>query len=107
MKFTLLTLALAATALFGFTSTAEAGTKGDILKFVGKQIVKKNHGGHHGGHYGCEPAPYVVNTIVVSRHSEPLFGYRPCGGRYTYYVTVTTYRSFYSNGSSRTYTKVA
>ncbi len=103
MKVTLLTLVITATALFGFTNTAEAGTKGDILKFVGKQIVKKNHGGpHYGG-----PAPYVVNTIVVSRRNEPRQGFRPCGAPYTYYVSVITYRDFYSNGSSRTYTRVA
>ena len=104
MKTTLLALAIAATALVGFTNTAEAGTKKDIIKFIGKQIID-NHGPGH-GHPGCgAPAPYVVNTIEISRYSQPRHGFRPCGAPYTYYVTVVTYRDFYSNGTSRTYTR--
>ena len=101
MKTTLLALAITATALLGFTNTAEAGTKKDIIKFIGKQIGNPRH-----GHPGCgAPAPYVIRTVEISRYSQPRHGFRPCGSRYTYYVTVATYRDLYSNGGSRTYTR--
>ena len=100
MKKIILTLAIAVTALVGFTPEAEAGTKGDVLRFIGKQIAK-NQGHHHGG---C--TPYVVRSMEIGRHFETRTGYRPCGAIYYYNVTVITYRDFYSNGTSRTYTKV-
>lgn len=101
MKTTLITLAIVATALIGFTPQAEAGTKKDILRFVGQQLSKNNGHGHGSGH--C--TPYVIRTSEIGRHCETRTGYRPCGAVYYYNVTIVTYRDFYSNGSTRTYTR--
>ncbi|MDF1659183.1 MAG: hypothetical protein P1U58_16315 [Verrucomicrobiales bacterium] len=101
MKTTLITLAIVATALIGFTPQAEAGTKKDILRFVGHQLSKNN--GYGNGHGHC--TPYVVRTSEICRRCETRTGYRPCGSVYYYNVTVVTYRDYYSNGSSRTYTR--
>ncbi|MEM1442599.1 MAG: hypothetical protein AAGF67_09670 [Verrucomicrobiota bacterium] len=102
MKKTIATLAIAVTSLAAFTPEAEAGTKGDILRFIGQQI-HKNHGPSY-GHGHC--TPYLVRTAEIGRHCETRTGYRPCGSIYYYNVTVVTYREFYSNGSTRTYTRV-
>ncbi|MDF1824590.1 MAG: hypothetical protein P1U68_08105 [Verrucomicrobiales bacterium] len=103
MKTILITLAVVATALIGFTPQAEAGTKKEILRFVGHQFSKKNHHGHGHGH--GHRAPYVVRTSEVCRSYQTRHGYRPCGSIYYYKVTTVTYRDYYSNGSSRTYTR--
>ncbi len=103
MKKTIITLAVAITSIVAFTPEAEAGTKGDILRFIGKQIVHGGGPGHGNGHGSC--TPYVVRTAELGRHFETRTGYRPCGAVYYYNVTIVTYRDFYSNGSSRTYTR--
>ena len=36
--------------------------------------------------------PYKVSTVEVHRCTEPRIAYHPGGRRYTYYVTVVTYR---------------
>lgn len=102
MKNTIITLAIAVGSLVGISTEAEAGTKGDILRFVGKQLVNK-HGG--GGRHGDCGRPYLVRTSEICRRYERRTGRRPCGAYYHYNVTVITYRDFYSNGSSRTYTR--
>lgn len=62
------------------------------------------HHGHH-GHHGHHVMPYKVSTVEVHRCTEPRIAYHPGGRRYTYYVTVVTYRDHYSNGTTRTWTQ--
>ena len=50
-------------------------------------------------------APTYVCTRVICRNTECRYGYDHCGRRVSYYVTVVTYADYYSDGSSRTYTR--
>lgn len=103
MKTAFITLALAATVTFGFTPQAEAGTKQEILRFVGQQFLGNHHNQPYHGHGSC--APHLVDTIELARHCETRTGYRPCGAIYYYSVSVVTYRDIFSNGASRLYTR--
>jgi len=49
--------------------------------------------------------PYLVRTCEVCRNSVCRYAYDHCGRRYSYEVTVITYRSYYSNGSTSTFTR--
>lgn len=102
-KTALITLALTATAFVGFTPVAEAGTKEEILRFVGRQFIGNHHHQPHHGYASC--TPHLVRTIELGRHCETRTGYRPCGAIYYYNVTVVTYRDIFSNGASRIYTR--
>jgi hypothetical protein len=53
--------------------------------------------------YSCKP--YLVSTCEVNRCTHQRTGYDSCGNVYCYYVTVVTYRNYYSDGSARTYTR--
>jgi hypothetical protein len=50
-------------------------------------------------------APCRVSTCEVGRCSYCKTAFDRCGNRYHYTVTVVTYRDFYSDGSSQTYTR--
>ena len=50
-------------------------------------------------------APHVVSTKEVCRRAVCQYAYDHCGRRYSYHVVVVTYASYYSDGSSRTYTR--
>ena len=50
-------------------------------------------------------APVVRNTCEVGRCNEYRWATDSCGHRIRYTVTVVTYRSYYSDGSSRTFTR--
>ena len=92
----ILTLALAAAALIGFTSEAEAGSS----------PFYTGHVWGHSHHGNCAPRVYKIRTIEICRRHECRTAYYPCGRPYTYSVTIVTYRDIFSNGSSRTYTRV-
>lgn len=98
MKKFIIAAAVTLTGLFITAPEAEAGPRFSV------QI-----GGGHGGHgHACERAPYIVRTIEVCRRCERVVSYyRPCGTPVYRHVTIITYRSIYSNGSSRTYTRYA
>jgi hypothetical protein len=49
--------------------------------------------------------PYLVRTCEVCRNSECRWTTDHCGRRFSYEVTVITYRSYYSNGSTSTFTR--
>lgn len=82
MKHLLLTLAIVAAAFFGTTSV-EAGK------------YHRNHRNH------CKPKVYKVRTCEINRCKYKKWAYDHCGKRYSYWVTVVTYKDFYSNGSYR------
>ena len=90
---TILTLALAAAALIGFTSEAKANP-------------------HYGGPYWGQPSHghcgsiYKIRTIEICRRQECRTGYYPCGTPFRYHVTIVTYRDIFSNGTTQTYTRV-
>lgn len=72
----------------------------------GSAHLHRGHHGHHGHiHSGHHVTPYKVSTVEVHRCTEPRIAYHPGGRRYTYYVTVVTYRDHYSNGTTRTWTQ--
>ena len=50
-------------------------------------------------------APYRVSTCEVKRCSYCKTTYDRCGQAWQYTVTVVTYRDYYSDGSSQTYTR--
>lgn len=50
-------------------------------------------------------APFVTHTCVVSRKNECRWATDQCGRRYSYEVKVVTYRSYYSNGLTSTFTR--
>lgn len=108
MKTSLITLAVAVAALFAFAPEAEAGTRFSvgfstghhghhINSYVGHSFRSSNHG-------HCAPV-YKVRTCEVNRRRYCKTAYDHCGHPYTYHVTVVTYRDYYSNGTSRTYTR--
>ncbi len=49
--------------------------------------------------------PYVTHTCVVNSRTECRWAAHYCGRRYSYEVKVVTYRNFYSNGQTSTFTK--
>ena len=101
MKSTLTALAIAAAALFVSIDTAEA----KLPVGHGYHYRHANSGkgfGHHNNH--CRT--YKIRTCEINRYRECRTGYDHCGRPYTYHVTVVTYRDYFSNGTSRTYTKV-
>ena len=49
--------------------------------------------------------PYKVRTQEINRRLVRKTGYLSCGRPYTYHITVVTYRDYYSNGTSRTWTR--
>jgi len=125
MKSILLTVTLAAAALFVVASPAEAQTRFHFSVGSGYHSGH-HHGGHHRGGHGyhhssrhsgiahpnhyarggghCAPV-VVVRTHEINRCRRPVTGYHPCGRPYTYWVTTVTYRDYYSNGSFRDYTR--
>lgn len=115
MKKLLLSLAIAAVALVGLAPDANAGPR--FTKSYGYNNYGYNTGHYSGGHSinsyvghsfrsqnHCA-TPHRVRTIEVCRNRVCRTAYNSCGQRYTYHVTVVTYRDIYSNGSSRTYTR--
>lgn len=52
---------------------------------------------------GCQP--YITHTCVVNSRTECRWAVNSCGKRYSYEVKVVTYRSYYSNGQTSTFTK--
>jgi hypothetical protein len=49
--------------------------------------------------------PYVTHTCVVDSRTECRWITDSCGRRYSYEITVVTYRSYYSNGETVTFTR--
>ncbi len=49
--------------------------------------------------------PYVTHTCVVCGRTECRWATDHCGRRYSYHVRVVTYRSYYSDGQTATFTK--
>ena len=45
---------------------------------------------------------YKTHTCELSRCRHQKMAYDSCGRCYSYWVTVVTYRDYYSNGTSRT-----
>lgn len=79
MKNFILTLAIFGAAFFGMTTPVEAG----------------NYHNH------CGPEVYKVRTCEIDRCKYKKHAYNHCGKRYSYWVTVITYKDYYSNGSYR------
>ena len=50
-------------------------------------------------------APYRTSTCEIRQRSYCETAYDRCGNRYRFNVTVVTYRDYFSDGSSRTYTR--
>ncbi|MCB1206919.1 MAG: hypothetical protein KDN18_21885 [Verrucomicrobiae bacterium] len=108
MKLTVLaTAAAAALALVG-ASTADAGPR-----YYGGFAGGGGHSSGHGyvapnygySHNHCAPV-YKIRTVEVNRYRQCRTAYDHCGHPYTYHVTVVTYCDQYSNGSTRTWTRV-
>lgn len=112
MKLTVLATAAAATLALVGASTAEAGPRYHGGSYGGGGYA----GGYRGGHgyvapsygYGyshCAPVVYKTHTVEVNRYTQCRTAYDHCGRPYTYHVTVVTYCDYYSNGTSRTWSR--
>lgn len=113
MKTALITTAIAAAALIATTTEAEAGrfsfsvSSGGYGSFnTGYRSYgyRPSYGyhGYHGNH--CTPR-YVVRTCEVNRCRHRRVRYDHCGRAHSYYVTVVTYRTYYSDGTCNTFTR--
>ncbi len=80
MKKLILALLISGTALVAGTTTAEAG---------------------HSYQPHCAPKVYKIRTCEIDRCQYKKWAYDRCGNRYSYWVTVITYKDVYSNGSYR------
>ncbi|MDF1861345.1 MAG: hypothetical protein P1U87_14105 [Verrucomicrobiales bacterium] len=49
----------------------------------------------------CAPKVYKIRTCEIDRCKYRKWAYDHCGKRYSYWVTVITYKDYYSNGSHR------
>jgi hypothetical protein len=58
-----------------------------------------------GGGFGVSFAPRYVSTRELYRSIQTQWGYDSWGNLVTYNVLTITYADFYSNGTSRTYTR--
>lgn len=47
----------------------------------------------------CAPKVYKIRTCEVDRCRYQKWSYDHCGKRYSYWVTVITYKDYYSNGT--------
>jgi len=115
MKTALITTAIAAAALVGTATEAEAGrfgfsiSTGSCGSYGGySHSYRPSYGpsyrsyGYRGNH--CTPR-YVVRTCEVNRCRHRRVRYDHCGRAHSYYVTVVTYRTYYSDGTCNTFTR--
>jgi hypothetical protein len=70
----------------------------------------KSHCGNNypiiiGGGFGVSFAPRYVSTRELYRTIQTQWGYDGYGNAFSYNVLVITYADYYSNGTSRTYTR--
>lgn len=61
--------------------------------------------GYHHGHVHCAPVVYKTHTVEVSRHTQCRTAFDHCGRPYACHVTVVTYCDYYSNGSTRVWSR--
>ncbi len=117
MKTALITTAIAAAALVGTPTEAEAGRFGFSISTGGYGSCNtgyRSYGyrpsyGHSYRSYGyrgshCAPK-YAVRTCEVNRCRHKRVRYDSCGRSHCYYVTVVTYRTYYSDGTCSTFTR--
>ena len=110
MKTALITTAIAAAALIATTTEAEAGRFSFSVSSGGYGSFNtgyRSYGyrpsyGYHGNH--CTPR-YGVRTCEVNRCRHRRVRYDHCGRAHSYYVTVVTYRTYYSDGTCNTFTR--
>lgn len=86
MKKLILAALIAAAGLFAGVNTAEAGN----------YYNRYNH---------CAPKIYTVNTYEINRCKHKKVNYDHCGRVYYSWYTVVTYKTVYSNGTWRTFTR--
>ena len=71
----------------------------DLLSATAFFTVTPVEAGHYRSHFA--PKVYKIRTCEIDRCQYRKWAYDHCGKRYSYWVTVITYKDFYSNGSSR------
>jgi len=111
MKLIALATAAAATLAVVGASTAEAGPR----YYGGGSYGGGGYAGGYRGGYGyvapsygrghCAPVVYKTHTVEVNRYTQCRPAYDHCGRPYTYHVTVVTYCDYYSNGTTRTWSR--
>ena len=87
---------LAVVAVFGFTAAPKAEARPHISVSFGH-----GHGYKH-GHY-CPPRK--IRTCIVHTCYRTKYYFDHCGHKRYYRIKIVTYRSYYSNGTSRSYTR--
>ena len=97
------TILSAIAAIITITSTASAWDRG----YISSDECRPSR--HYETPRYCEPVRhcevYKVSTCEINRCCHQKVGYDHCGRSYYYTVTVVTYRNYYSNGSSDTFTR--
>ena len=97
------TILSAIAAIITITSTASAWDRG----YISSDECRPSR--HYETPRHCEPVRhcevYKVSTCEINRCCHEKVGYDHCGRSYYYTVTVVTYRNYYSDGSSNTFTR--
>ena len=94
---------IALIAIAGFSAAVPSAQAGGYGKSHGKSY---GHSAPKAAH--CKPAyvaPKLICTEIVRKKTECRTGYDHCGRKFTYHVTVITYKDVYSNGHNRFYAK--
>jgi hypothetical protein len=111
MKSPLFTLVGMIALVFGLSTFAEAKPKSN-KKSAPRAAYETTHRGHlHSGRHGRYTRPYygpprLIHTREISRRYIYERGFNRYGRPTTFRVRVVTYLETYSNGATRTYTRV-
>ena len=92
------TIASLAIAAFTFTALPAAQAR-DCHIDIGHRIIIST------GSFGVSYAPRYVSTRELYRTVQTQWAYDGFGNAYPYNVMVITYADYYSDGSSRSYTR--
>jgi hypothetical protein len=103
------TILSAIAAIITITSTASAWDRGYISSDECRPSRYSEPSRYCETPRYCEPVRhcevYKVSTCEINRCCHQKVGYDHCGRSYYYTVTVVTYRNYYSDGSSNTFTR--
>lgn len=112
MKKFILSALIAAAGLFVGVNNADAGNRfHDIKSYTGHSFKSNSYSGHnysghnYSSHNHCAPKVYTLRTYEVDRCRHQKAHYDHCGNVHYHWVTVVTYKTVYSNGTWKTFTR--
>lgn len=113
MKSSFFTLLSIFAISFGFSTASDARPrwgKSHGHHHHHEPSYRGHHGGYHGGHHGSYGRPHygpprLLHTREISRRYVYRKGLNRFGRPATFQVPIVTYLEYYSNGTTRTYTR--